>query len=90
MYKHLIDMFEKRYYKLDETYKKMLLESGDDNIKAKIKELIEYQETKRKENYMFDYDTWLSTVPEEEIGIDEDEMLDDAYDRYIDEQLGIL
>lgn len=39
---------------------------------------------------MFDYDTWLSTVPEEEIGIDEDEMLDDAYDRYIDEKLGLL
>ena len=48
MYKHLIDMFEKRYYKLDETYKQMLLESGDDNIKAKIKELIEYQEMKGK------------------------------------------
>ena len=48
MYKHLIDMFEKRYYKLDETYKKMLLESGDDNIKSKIKELIEYQEIKGK------------------------------------------
>lgn len=48
MYKHLIDMFEKRYYKLDETYKKMLLESSDDNIKAKIKELIEYQEMKGK------------------------------------------
>ena len=39
---------------------------------------------------MFDYDTWLSTVPEEEAGVDEDKMLDDAYDRYIDEQLGIL
>lgn len=39
---------------------------------------------------MFDYDTWLSTVPEEENEIDEDKMLDDAYDRYIDEQLGIL
>ena len=39
---------------------------------------------------MFDYDTWLSTVSEEKNEIDEDEMLDDAYDRYIDEQLGIL
>ena len=39
---------------------------------------------------MFDYDTWLSTVPEEETGVDEDKMIDDAYDRYIDEQLGIL
>lgn len=48
LYKHLIDMFEKRYYKLDETYKQMLLESCDDNIKAKLKELIEYQEMKGK------------------------------------------
>lgn len=48
MYKHLIDMFEKRYYKLDETYKQMLIESSDDNIKAKIKELIEYQKMKGK------------------------------------------
>lgn len=48
MYEHLIDMFEKRYYKLDANYKKMLIESGDDNIKAKTKELLEYQEAKGK------------------------------------------
>ena len=48
MYDHLIDIFEKRYYKLDETYKQMLMGSGDDNIKDKIKELIEYQEMKGK------------------------------------------
>ena len=48
MYEHLIDMFEKRYYKLDETYKNMLIASSDDNIKSKIKELIEYQESKGK------------------------------------------
>ena len=39
---------------------------------------------------MFDYDTWLSTVPEEKTEINEDKMIDDAYDRHVDEQLGIL
>ena len=39
---------------------------------------------------MFDYDSYLTTPPEEKPARDYDKEIDDAYDRYIDEQLGIL
>ena len=39
---------------------------------------------------MFDYDRYLTTPPEEKTARDYDKEIDDAYDKYIDEQLGLL
>ena len=39
---------------------------------------------------MFDYDKYLTTPPEDKKARDYDKEIDDAYDRYIDEQLGLL